>query len=99
MCRTKLQFRWTQINYLRSTAVDLNMPWPECNKGHVIINYEYPAAAGAGFRFLLILPLPSKKNGPEGRNKAIYMNLDVRYGILKEGRQTDRRILLFYCYV
>ena len=30
------------------------------------INYEYPAAAGAGFRFLLILPLPSKKKCPEG---------------------------------
>ena len=42
------------------------------------INYEYPAAAGAGFRFLLILPLPSKKKCPEGRNKAIYMNLEVR---------------------
>ena len=62
------------------------------------INYEYPAAAGAGVRFLLILPLPSKKKCPEGRNKTIYMNLDVRYGILKEG-QTDRRILLFCCYV
>ena len=60
------------------------------------INYEYPAAAG--FRFLLILPLPSKKKCPEGRNKMIYMNLDVRYCILKEG-QTDRRILLFRCYV
>ena len=64
------------------------------------INCEYPAAAGAGFRFLLILPLPSKKKCPEGRNKTIYMNLDleVRYGILKES-QTDRRILLFYSYV
>ena len=60
------------------------------------INYEYPAAAG--FPFLLILPLPSKKKCPEGRNKTIYMNLDVRYCILKEG-QTDRRILLFHCYV
>ena len=60
------------------------------------INYENPAAAG--FRFLLILPLPSKKKCPEGRNKTIYMNLDVRYCILKEG-QTDRRILLFHCYV
>ena len=38
------------------------------------INYEYPAAAGAGFRFLLILPLPSKKKCPEGRNKTMYMN-------------------------
>ena len=28
----------------------------------------------------------------------IYMNLDVRYCILKEG-QTDRRIQLFQCYV
>ena len=67
------------------------------------INYEYwyPAAAGAGFRFLLnylILPLLSKKKCPEGRNKTIYMNLDIRYGILKES-QTDRQILLFYCYV
>ena len=35
------------------------------------INYEYPAAAGAGFRFLLILLLPSKKKYPEGRNKTI----------------------------
>ena len=26
------------------------------------------------------------------------MNLDVRYCILKEG-QTDRRILLFHCYI
>ena len=43
---------------------------------------KYPAAAG--FRFLLILPLPSKKKCPEGRNKTIYMNLDVRYCILKE---------------
>ena len=60
------------------------------------MNYEYPAAAG--FRFLLISPLPSKKKCPEGRNKTIYMNLDVRYCILKEG-QTDRRILLFHCYV
>ena len=51
------------------------------------INYEYPAAAG--FRFLLILPLPSKKKCPEGRNK-IYMNLDVRYCILKKGK-TDRQ--------
>ena len=34
----------------------------------------------------------------EGRNKTIYINLDVRYSILKEG-QTVRRILLFYCYV
>ena len=68
--------------------------------GRVIIFFKflYPAAAGAGFRFLLILSLPSKKKCPEGRNKTIYMNLDVRYGILKEG-QTDRRILLFYCYV
>ena len=39
------------------------------------INYEYPAAAG--FRFLFILPLPSKKKCPEGRNKTIYTNLDV----------------------
>ena len=30
------------------------------------IIYKYPAAAG--FRFLLILPLPSKKKYPEGRN-------------------------------
>ena len=60
------------------------------------INYEYPAAAG--FRFLLILPLPSKKKRPEGKNKTIYMNLDVRYCNFKEG-QTDRRILLFHCYV
>ena len=60
------------------------------------VNYEYPAAAV--FRFLLILPLPSKKKYPEGRNKTIYMNLDVRYCILKEG-QTDRRILLFHCCV
>ena len=60
------------------------------------VNYEYPAAAG--FRFLLILPLPSKKKYPEGRDKTIYMHLDVRYCILKEG-QTDRRILLFHCYV
>ena len=56
------------------------------------IDYEYTAAAG--FRFLLILPLPSKKKCPEGRNKTIYMNLDVRFFFLKEG-QTDRRILLF----
>ena len=42
------------------------------------INYEYSAAAGTGFRFLLILPLSSKKKCPEGRNKAVYMNLDVR---------------------
>ena len=41
------------------------------------INYEYSAVAGAGFRFSLILPLPSKKKCPEGRNKTIYMNLDV----------------------
>ena len=60
------------------------------------VNYEYPAAAG--FRFLHILPLPSKKKCPEGTNKTIYMNLDVRYCILKEG-QTDRRILLFHCYI
>ena len=60
------------------------------------INYEYLVAAG--FRFLLILPLRSKKKCPEGRNKTTYMNLDVRYCILKEG-QTDRRILLFHCYV
>ena len=56
------------------------------------INYEYRAAAG--FRFLLILPLPSKKKCPEGRNKTIYMRLDVRYCILKEGQ-----ILLFHCFV
>ena len=62
------------------------------------ITYEHPAAAGAGFRSLLILPLPSKKKCPEDRIKTIYMSLDARYGILKEG-QTDRRILLFYCYV
>ena len=60
------------------------------------INYEYLAAAG--FRFLLILPLPSKKKCPEGRNKTICMSLDERYCILKEG-QTDRRILLIHCYV
>ena len=36
--------------------------------------YEYPAAAGAGFRFLLILSPPSKKKCPEGRNKVIYMS-------------------------
>ena len=56
--------------------------------------------AGAGFRIklLLISPLPSKKKSPESRNKTVYMNLDVRYGILKVG-QTDRRILLFFCYV
>ena len=47
------------------------------------INYEYPAAAG--FRLLLILPLPSKQKCPEGRNRTIYMNLDVRHCILKEG--------------
>ena len=43
------------------------------------INYEYHAAVGAAFRFLLILPFRSKKKCPEGRNKPIYMNLDVRY--------------------
>ena len=41
------------------------------------INYEYPAVAGVVFRFLLILPLPSKKKCPEGRIKTIYMNLDT----------------------
>ena len=60
------------------------------------INYEYLAAAEACFRFLLILPLPSKRKCPGGRNKKFYMNLDVRYGFLKEG-QTAGRILLFYC--
>ena len=49
------------------------------------INYEYPAAAGAGFRFLLIVPLPSKKKCPEGRNKTISMNLDIRYCTRLEG--------------
>ena len=49
------------------------------------INYEYPAAAGAGFRFLLIVPLPSKKKYPEGRNKTISMNLDIRYCTRLEG--------------
>ena len=62
------------------------------------INCEYPATAGAGFCFLLFLSLPSMKKCPEGRNKTIYMNLDIRYGIFKES-QTDRRILPFYCYV
>ena len=68
--------------------------------GRVIIflKFLYPAAAGAGFHFLLILSLPLKNKCLEGRRKTIYMNLDVGYGILKE-RQTDRRILLFYCYV
>ena len=33
------------------------------------INYEYPAAAGAGFRFLLILSLPSKKNAQKAETK------------------------------
>ena len=58
------------------------------------MNYEYPVAAG--FRFLLISPLPSKKKCPEGRNKTIYMNLDVRYGIFEGGsnRQTNLAIPL-----
>ena len=50
------------------------------------------------FTSYLFCPFRQRKKCPEGKNKTIYMNLDVRYGILKE-RQTDRRILLFYCYV
>ena len=46
------------------------------------------------FASYLLCPLRQKKC-PKGRNKAIYMNLNVRYGILKEG-QTDRRILIAF---
>ena len=49
------------------------------------------------FASYLFCPFRQRKKCPEGRNKTFYMNLDVRYGILKEG-QTDRRSLLFYCY-
>ena len=59
------------------------------------LNYKYPAAAGAGFRFLLILPLLSKKNVQRAETKRSIRLYDIH--ILKEG-QTDRRILL-YCYV
>ena len=51
----------------------------------------------AGFHFLLILPLPSKKkmSRRQKQNDLYEFRLDVRYCILKEG-QTDRRIQLFH---